>query len=148
MIDYLSFALPISYISESDLSTLMQRTDLSRRITPYGEERSWSGDWNSLRSDDAGVALKLNDRQLTFNGSPASIVYPNNVFGSNDIKKCFHSMADFIDENAGISLDRNYLFWKLIRIDYTNNYDLGGQIAVTQAIEFYKNVPTRGNNVR
>ncbi len=147
MIDWSAFCISTSDISSHDLSILKPRTDLIVKISPEGEERSWSGLWDSLRSDDNGIAYKLNERELIINGSPASVIHHNNVFGTNDIVQGFNDMLSFFDRVTGTNLNRQHNLWKCRRIDYTQNYDLGGQIAVDQAINYFKKLPTRGNNV-
>jgi len=112
-----------------------------------GEIISSTGAWQRLRSDTMGITFHYTSNVLTLCGSPASVMDVNNVFGSDDVIKCFTAMLDFFHKNTFINLPRTAHFWQCTRIDITNNYSLGGQTEVKQALEMLKYANTRGNNV-
>lgn len=147
MIDWLTLILDRQHLSVSDLQVLESKTDLIIRVTQDGEERSKTGLWERLRSDTQGLTYRLNDRELTITGSPASAISPNNVFGTNDILQAFNDMLSFFADATHTEPPRNPILWRCTRIDYTQNYHLGGQVAVNQALDYFSRLPTRGNNV-
>jgi II/X family phage/plasmid replication protein len=57
------------------------------------------------------------------------------------------SMICFFERHTGILLNHDLSLWRCTRADITFNYDLGGQIAVNQALEYLKYANTRGSNV-
>ena len=84
--------------------------------------------------------------ELTIAGSPASVVSDNNVFGTLCVVEGFRMMVHFFQHHMGVALPLNPSLWTCSRIDVTQNYDLGGQIAVAQALDYLRFATTRGNN--
>lgn len=146
MNDWLTLSLELSHIGCSHRAKLDGITDRVQRIDSTGELKWEQGCWDSLRSDMNGIAYCVGS-SLRIGGSPASVVSPNNVFGSDDIRQCAYDMINFFEKHVGVILTKDLSKWKCTRADVTYNYDLGGQIAVNQALEYLRHANTRGMNV-
>ena len=145
MIDWLTISIDITKLNPSTRKRLDAYSEKIVKIAEGGEIKWTTGCFQSLRSDMSGLAWSFGNR-LTLAGSPASIIHTNNVFGTSDIIWAFRYMRDFFEQHMWVELP-DIEHWSCSRIDVTHNYDLGGQIAVSQALEYFRQCPTRGNNV-
>jgi II/X family phage/plasmid replication protein len=134
------------HLGDAQRAMLNLQTDRIQRVTSEGELSWETGCWDSLRSDMNGLAYCVGS-SLRLGGSPASVLRPNNVFGPSDIKECAYSMINFFEKHTGILLNQDLSLWRCTRADVTLNYDLGGQIAVKQALDYMGYATTRGNNI-
>lgn len=146
MNDWLTLSLDLSHIGHAHRAKIDGITDRVQRIDSNGELKWEQGCWDSLRSDMNGLAYCVGS-SLRIGGSPASVTSPNNVFGSDDIQECALNMIGFFEKHVGVILTKDFSLWNCTRADITFNYDLGGQIAVNQALEYLKFSHTRGTNV-
>lgn len=147
MIDWLTMIIDSNKLNNLTNCALDQLSDKVLRVNPQGDIVSASSTWNRLRSDSQGLTFHYTPNELTICGSPASVVSHNNVFGSDDIVKCFNDMLRFFAKHTGIFLPTGVHLWKCTRIDITYNYDMGAQHQVEQALHFLKYSKTRGDNV-
>jgi II/X family phage/plasmid replication protein len=145
MIDWLTIKTDISNLSPEDRKTLQGHCSTLMKIDPSGEIVWSTGQFESLRSDMCGLAWNYGTH-LTLAGSPASIIHTNNVFGTSDIAWAFRYMVEFFELFMKVSLP-SIENWSCSRIDFTQNYDVGGQPAVAQTLQYLRQCPTRGNNV-
>ena len=146
MIDWLTIRIDISELSEATRAALDGTSNRLQKISPDGEIIWDTASFESLRSDMNGLAWSYGTC-LTLAGSPASVVYPNNVFGTSNLGQAFIEMVNFFMIHTGVTLPCDITKWSCSRIDYTVNYDLGGQHAVAQALHYLRHAHTRGNNV-
>lgn len=146
MIDWLTLNIDIGLLSPEDRDTISTSSSRLQKISPDGEIIWDTSTFESLRSDCTGLAWSAGTK-LTLAGSPASVVHSNNVFGTDSVYWAFTYMLDFFDRFMGTNLPRDMKAWGCSRMDITQNYDMGGQAAVKQALYYLRNCPTRGNNV-
>jgi II/X family phage/plasmid replication protein len=147
LIDWLTLKLDGELLTEQQHVLLRAVAERKIHFAGNGEILSHTSAWQRLRSDTMGITFHYTSNSLTICGSPASVMHSNNVFGSDNIVDCFTAMLDFFKKETFIALPRTAHFWTCSRIDITNNYDLGGQTEVKQALEMLKYATTRGNNV-
>lgn len=146
MIDWLTLSVDLSHLGPAQREMLDMQTDRIQRITKDGELAWEKGCWDSLRSDMTGMAYCVAS-SLRLGGSPASVLNPNNVFGPSCIQECALSMIKFFEKHTGILLPKEFEKWSCTRADVTQNYNLDGQVAVNQALQYMKFANTRGHNV-
>ena len=146
MIDWLTFSIDASNLSPQIRELLDLNSERLVKISPDGDIAWESRPIERLRSDMNGLSYKYGS-SLMIMGSPASVVSPNNVFGTSCLMQGFNDMISFFDHHISTSLPRDPLLWSCSRIDVTQNYDLGGQIAVNQFLDYASKVTTRGDNV-
>lgn len=147
MIDWLTFSIDGSLLPEEARAKLRNRGDRVQKISAEDGTVHWDvASWESLTSDMNGLAFQCSG-DFRMAGSPARITQSNNVFGSDDIVECFTAMRAFACKHLQIVLPAALNIWKCSRIDVTQNYCLGGPIAVKQALSYLRHAETRGNNV-
>lgn len=146
MIDWMTLTVQLCHLSNDTVAALRGVGDRAMRITPTGESVYDVQCWDSLRSDMTGVAVRCMSG-LTVAGSPARTYQSNNAFGDGCPIVCFHQMLDYVEHHLKISLPHDPALWSCSRIDYNKMYDLGGPIAVRQALHTLRHAETRGNNI-
>lgn len=148
MIDWLTLMIDYENLSDFHHRELAKLSEKRIHLDANGEVLSSTGAWQRLRSDTKGLTFHYTPNKLTLCGSPASVTYTNNVFGSDDILVCFRQMIDFFFLHTKIRLPIDYKLYRCSRIDITNNYNMGSQTEVIQALELLKYANTRGKNVQ
>lgn len=155
VIDWLTLHLDLTHLNDSVRELLANRGDRIMRITEDGEQLWETRPWGQLSSDGddgsggsgmQGVALQCG-AALRIAGSPARVMAYNNVFGSESVTECALAMIGFVCRSLSVILPRDLSLWHCSRIDVTHNYDLGGPIAVRQALSYLRHAETRGNNI-
>lgn len=145
MLDWLTLKLEAHHLTESSRNQLDNVSSMIQKVSPEGEILWNVSSFESLRSDMQGIAYSFGT-ELILAGSPASCISDNNVFGTNEPIKAFHQMIMFFRGVTGIEIPTDPTLWKCTRMDVTQNYDLGGQIAVNQALDYLRHATTRGRN--
>lgn len=150
LIDWLTLSIGGELLNEQDRQKLDSFND---RIIKLGKDGDILGDypcWSRIGSDCTAISFRFGTR-LTFSGSPAALTRRNNVFGSDDIRHCFRSFIVAFAKAADIHLPFDIKKYTCSRIDVTQNYDMGGQTAVMQALNYLESANTRntvhGSNV-
>lgn len=94
-------------------------------------------DIDNLRSDSKGIFWSItrdgNKSYLNIGGSPASVEFNNNVFGSADIEHCMNLLIQHSKRALSCHLPPASL-WDVRRIDITKNYLLDSNTEVKQAL--------------
>lgn len=146
MIDWMTLRIP--------LSSFIQGSDLQEKFSQYlGAQVTYNAngdvvrekavfDIDKLRSDEIGLFWQVqhNGKQyyLLIAGSPASVEFGNNIFGSNDVMHCAHVMH----KQAQIGLQMilpPIQTWECMRLDFNFNYLLDSNSQVKQALRELKN---------
>ena len=99
-------------------------------------------DIDQLRSDSKGIFWSItrngNTAYLNLGGSPASLEFNNNVFGSADINHCMTVMLNLAQKALACYLPPTSM-WQVRRIDITKNYLLDSNTEVKQALRVLRN---------
>ena len=146
MLDWMTLTTDAANLNAIARERLASLSSKIMRISPKGEVEYIVGTFESLRSDFCGLAWSLGDR-LVIAGSPASVVNDNNVFGHSDPLQCALDMISFFERHTMTVLPKHMTDWNCSRIDVTENYFLGGQVAVDSALGYLQYAHTRGQNV-
>ena len=135
LIDYLTLAISPMVLSREMYEALYSQQDTVLCMSPDGEVK-WSKPTHQImRSDTHQITFRL-DQTLDIMGSPAHFmgVGHDNVFGSMDIRECFHAMVSFVANRIGCELPLDPRLWKVRRVDVTGNFYLNTLTDVKQAL--------------
>lgn len=93
---------------------------------------------DSVRSDSHQLTVEFGS-ELTIYGSPARLMTGDNdnVFGSDNPVDCAGAMIRHVARTCKVQLPGVYR-WKCTRIDVTENYDMGSDTNVKQALELLR----------
>lgn len=141
LIDWLTLRLPLEEIDNAGLRARLRQCLNSVTCANSDGEIVWSKrvlDVDALRSDSVGLFWQIqNDGKreyLVIGGSPASIEFGTNVFGSCDIRRSFDVLRNAASRELAAILPPAPSVWQCRRIDITGNFCLPDSASVKQAL--------------
>lgn len=138
MIDWLTLKINAIHLSPEAFNAVRALQSTLWLIAPDGSV-TWSKPAReNVRSDSHQVRVEFGS-DLQISGSPARVQsgVEDNVFGSYDIRDCAHRMIQHVAVTLGVELPQIEA-WACTRIDVTENFDLGEQVHVRQALEMLR----------
>jgi len=138
VIDWLTLKIPLDQVPEQALAEFRAKAGRVLCIDGHGEKLWEKVARQSVRSDSHQLVVDLAGDAFILHGSPARVVYANNVFGSGDPIQCALDMIRYASKHTGILLPLDVTKWKCTRIDVTQNYDLGSGAEVRQALSYLR----------
>lgn len=153
MIDWLTLNIDMQHIDERYRDVLTSQSERLIHISKEGEIKYSTSKFarvtvdGEFASDLCGLSINATTTSFTICGSPARTKQTHNVFGSSSIEACFHDMLFFVETALDVKLPHFKAKWNCTRIDFNQQYDLGSQTAVLQALSYLRHAETRGHNV-
>jgi II/X family phage/plasmid replication protein len=138
MIDWLTLKIDAMELSQKTFDYLRSRGDRIYRVTADGSVVWEMPARETVRSDSHQVSMEFGSQLLIY-GSPARLMTgsADNVFGSDDVRACAAAMVNHIANTLGYELP-GYLRWSCTRLDVTENYNLGDESNVKQALSLLR----------
>ena len=140
LLDWITIRTPYESLDSQALAVAVGYGDRVQRINAETGELRWeSAAWDSIRSDTHAISVKAGGSELWIQGSPARIIAEGDaVFGAGasqalDIPGCISRMTAFVGQMLGCSLP-SPSYWKVSRVDVTNNLQLDDLAAVKVAL--------------
>lgn len=146
MIDWMTLRIPLSSFLKGE-EMLEKFTDYLGTQCTYNSKgelirEKFVFDIDKLRSDEIGLfwQVQYNGKQnyLLIAGSPASVEFGNNIFGSNDVMHCAKVMHKQAQLGLQMILPPIHT-WQCMRLDFNYNYLLDSNAQVKQALRELKN---------
>jgi II/X family phage/plasmid replication protein len=146
MIDWMTLRIPLSSFLDSDQIIEKFSSFLGTQCTynSTGEliREKLVFDIEKLRSDEIGLFWQVQhngkENFLLIAGSPASVEFGTNVFGSNDVMHCANVMHREAQKGLSMILPPIHT-WQCMRLDFNFNYLLDSNSQVKQALRELKN---------
>lgn len=139
MIDFLTLRADFTQWEEGLVRALMgvrNRQGRIMRINGQGEIEWEQFVRETIRADSHQVVLYISS-SIEITGSPArSAGLAHNVFGPDDLEHCYRLHIEAVERGLGVELPRQG--WRIARVDFTENYDLGGVPEVRQALAYLR----------
>ena len=141
LIDWLTLRLDEHHLTEDVIRLLRARSDRIIRISATTGNTVYEiSAWDSIRSDSHAISVRMCSDSLMICGSPARVIGDGDaVFGNGpsvklDLYGCIDAMRRFVSKQIEIFLpDPN--FFKVIRIDVTDNLMLDSKAHVLEALD-------------
>ena len=141
LIDWLTLKLDEQHLSEDVIRLFRSRADRIIRISAAtGQPVYEIQAWDSIRSDSHAISIRMCSDHLMICGSPARVIGDGDaVFGNGssaklDLYGCIDAMRRFVSRQTNILLPSSD-FFKLTRIDVTDNLMLNSQEHVLKALD-------------
>ena len=141
LIDWLTLKLDERHLSEDSIRLLRSRADRIIRISAVSGEQIYETQaWDSIRSDSHTITIRMASDSLFICGSPARVIEDGDaVFGNGsssklDLYGCIDAMRCFVSKQTDIVLPAPH-FFKVTRIDVTDNLKLDNQNQVLEALD-------------
>lgn len=140
LLDYLSLTVSPDLVEDQEaLHAYLARCPHLARYIPSTGEVEWDiACRQTLRSDTHAITVYVGS-EIQITGSPSrSMGLGNNVFGTLDIKKAAKAHIAAAEKVLGFKLPKNLLVYRVIRVDVTCNYYLGGIHEVRQMLAYLR----------